>query len=175
MMHPEQRHQADRRKQPTTIGDALFHPGRRMHNRRAADCEAGYFVDRFSSLFFVLILLLIFASLADAVLTLHLIGHGSDELNPLMRHMLSHGVATFIIGKYVMTVVGLPLLLIFGNFRLFGSRFRIKYLIPVFLALYTVLLGYQLCLESRAGWQCPAASGQGTGVGQHELSLRDDP
>jgi hypothetical protein len=156
-MDLERRRPGDRRKRPTAIGDALLEGGQRMGNRRAGDSPAGYFVDRFSSLFFVLILLLIFASLADAVLTLHLISHGGDELNPLMRHLLSQGISTFIIAKYVLTVVGLPLLLIFGNHRLFGTGFRIKYLIPVFLALYTVLLGYQLCLESRAAG--PAANG----------------
>ena len=52
----------------------------------------------------------------------------------------------FLIGKYVLTAVGLPLLLIFKNHCLFGTRFRVGYLILVIVALYLVLIAYQTIL-----------------------------
>ena len=41
---------------------------------------------------------------------------------------------------------GLPVLLVFKNYSLFGTRFRVGYLIPMFLGLYALLLVYQLSL-----------------------------
>ena len=43
-------------------------------------------------------------------------------------------------------MVGLPLLLIFKNYYLFGTRFRVGYLIPLIVVMYLVLIGYQLVL-----------------------------
>ena len=84
--------------------------------------------------------------LVDAVLTLMLLHCGSEEFNPLMGCLLEHGIRPFLIGKYVLTAVGLPLLLIYKNHYLFGTRFRVGYLIPIIVTLYLVLIAYQTFL-----------------------------
>lgn len=99
------------------------------------------------------ILMLVVGSLVDAGLTVHVLRGGGVEANPLMDYLLGHGVMAFVIGKYILTVIGLPLLLIFKNHYLFRTRLRVGYLIPVCVALYAVLIVYQILLINRhVGW-----------------------
>ena len=95
---------------------------------------------------FIGVLALVTASLVDAVLTMQLLGAGGKEINPLMDHFLAYGAGAFMFGKYVLTVAGLPLLLIFKNHYLFGTRLRVGNLIPMVVALYMVLIVYQFAL-----------------------------
>jgi hypothetical protein len=142
----DQRTQSDRRKTPTSPWSAFPPAGQRMANRRASEHSRPYFVDRFSSAMFIVILMLIIASIVDAILTIQLIDAGAAEINPLMDGLLDHGILPFLIGKYVLTVAGLPLLLIFQNHYLFGTRIRVRYLIPMAVVMYLVLIGHQLVL-----------------------------
>ena len=105
-----------------------------------------YFVDRYSSGTLCLVLLLLAFSTADAIMTLQLIDLGGQELNPVMGFLLGRGLSQFLLGKYVLTAAGVPVLLLFKNHRLFGTRFRAGNLIPVFVAMYGVLFGYQVYL-----------------------------
>jgi hypothetical protein len=149
----EKRSIEDRRQKPTSPWDSLPPAGQRVRNRRKEEHLRPYFVDRFSSAMFAIILLLLIASMADAVLTLFLIQSGGEEINPLMQYLLQHGLFAFLLGKYLLTVVGLPFLLIFSKHYLFGTRVRVGYLIPCTVALYAVLIGYQLVLvENHAVW-----------------------
>jgi hypothetical protein len=145
----EKRQQSDRRGEPTSAWAAFPPTGHRMVNRRAEEHRRPYFVDRFSSATFIVILLLVAASLLDAVLTMQLLENGAEEINPLMDRLLEHGALSFLFGKYLLTVGGLPLLLIFQNHYLFGTRIRVGYLVPVAVALYMVLIAYQLTLMPR--------------------------
>ena len=136
----------DRREEPTRPWDALPPAGMRMRARRADEHARPYFVDRFPAILLAAIVLLVIASMADAVITVRLLAAGGTEINPLMDRLLERGLLPFFLGKFLLTAIGLPLLLIFGNFYLFRTRFRVKYLIPLFIGLYLVLIGYQLCL-----------------------------
>ena len=70
-----------------------------------------------------------------------------------MNRLLNHSVEAFVIGKYLLTVLGLPVLLIFRNHYLFGTRLRVGYLIPACVAMYAILIGYQIILiNQRIGW-----------------------
>ncbi len=149
----DRRVRSDRRRQPTSRWAAILPAGRRLRNRRSEEHRQPYFTDRFSAAIFVGILTLIAATFVDAGLTVHVLRGGGCEVNPLMRRLLSQSVEAFVIGKYLLTVVGLPVLLIFRNHYLFGTRLRVGYLIPVSVALYVVLIGYQVTLiNQRIGW-----------------------
>ncbi len=149
----ERRTESDRRQQPTSPWGAFPPAGHRMRNRRSQEHRRPYFTDRFSPMVFVGVLMLIAATLIDAGLTVYVLHGGGCEANPLMDKLLSHSVAAFVLGKYLLTVVGLPVLLIFRNYYLFGTQLRVGYLIPVCVALYAVLIGYQVILiEQRIGW-----------------------
>jgi hypothetical protein len=142
----EKRTLPDRRETPTSAWAALPPAGQRLKNRRADEHRRPYFVDRFSSATLLFIVMLLIATIVDAVLTIHLLRAGAEEINPLMDHVLDHGIRPFLLIKYVLTAGGLPLLLIFQNHYLFGARFRVGYLIPMVVAMYAVLISYQLVL-----------------------------
>jgi len=142
----DSRQQVDRRKRPTSIWDTLRGRGRRVQNRRAGDHAAPYFVDRFPMTTFLLILVLLCLTLADGLVTLYLMDVNCQEINPLMRYLLHKGPVHFLVGKYALTVAGIPILLVFKNFNLFGTDIRVGHLIPVFALLYLLLILYQLHL-----------------------------
>jgi hypothetical protein len=149
----EQRARSDRRKKPTSPWDAFRFRGRRMHNRRGDEHRQEYFVDRFSNGILLVVLLLIIATLVDAALTIHILSSGGEEVNPLMEILLNHSIEAFVFGKYLLTVVGLPLLLIFKNHYLFGTPLRVGHLIVVAVLLYVVLICYQVVLiQNCVGW-----------------------
>jgi hypothetical protein len=149
----ERRSQPDRREKPTSPWAALPPAGDRMRNRRGEEHRQPYFTDRFSPVIFAGVLMLIAATFVDAGLTVYVLHRGGCEVNPLMQRLLSRSVEAFVIGKYLLTVIGLPVLLIFRNYYLFGTQLRVGHLIPVSVALYAVLIGYQVILiEQRIGW-----------------------
>ena len=144
----QKRTTGDRREKPTSAWAAFRFRGRRVRNRRTEEHRRHYFVDRFPQRTLALILVLLLATLADGVITLYLVGADCEEVNPLMGYLLGRGMVPFLMGKYLLTAAGLPFLLVFKNHYLFGTPFRVGYLIPVFVFLYLVLLGYQLHLYS---------------------------
>jgi hypothetical protein len=141
-----QHDRTDRRKRPTSPLDALRWLGRRQAPRRKADREGNYFVDRFDAGTLAMIVGLLCLTLADGVLTIELLDRNSEEINPLMAQLLGRSHHAFLMGKYILTAAGLPFLVVFKNYRLFGSRFRIGYLFPAFIGLYLLLLSYQWTL-----------------------------
>lgn len=140
------RTEPDRRRTPTSPWAAFFFRGRRSIQRRTSEHLQPYFVDRFPAHTFILILLLLGLSIVDGVITLLLLQAGCEEINPVMNHLLHQGLLTFMIGKYILTAAGIPLLLVFQNHYLFRTRFRVGYLIPLFVVMYLCLVCYQLCL-----------------------------
>lgn len=145
----ENRTSADRRKKPTNPWWAFPLAGRRMRSRRADEHRQPYFADRFSTGTFILVITLLTASITDAILTIQLLRAGADEMNPLMDHFLGHGVQSFLLVKYLLTASGIPLLLIFQNHYLFGTRVRVAYFLPCAVVLYLALIAYQLVLMHR--------------------------
>ena len=137
---------SDRRKQPTTWWSAFRSGGRRVRQRRADDHRRPYYVDRFSKSagFFALSLLTL--SMVDAVATLLLLDLGAEEMNPAMKFLLGHGAQAFLLGKLALTAFALPVLLIGQNHYLFGTRFKVAYVLPMLVGLYATLNIYQLVL-----------------------------
>lgn len=142
----ERRRQSDRRTRPTDPWWGFPWGGRRMRNRRADEHREPYFVDRFSPWTFVVVLILLIASILDACLTIQLLRAGANEINPVMNYFLAYGVQAFLVAKYLLTAAGLPLLLFYRNHYLFGTRVRISCVIPIVVLLYFVLIGYQISL-----------------------------
>jgi hypothetical protein len=136
----------DRRARPTSPLDALFSPGRRKGPRRDDEKIGAYFVDRFDSLTFLMVVALLLLTILDGILTIELIGLNSEEINPVMVRLLERGHNSFLIGKYVLTAAGLPFIVLYKHYPMFGSRFRVGYLLPVFISMYLVLIGYQWTL-----------------------------
>ncbi len=51
-----------------------------------------------------------------------------------MAHLLRHGDSVFLMGKYILTAAGLPFLVVYQHYPLCRSRFRVGWLLPVFVA-----------------------------------------
>jgi hypothetical protein len=137
------RDRPDRRKRPTSPLGALRTTGRRKAPRRGEDRAGNYFVDRFDAVTLAMIVGLLGLTITDGVLTIELLDRNSEEINPLMAHLLGRGHHAFLAGKYILTAAGLPFLVVFKNYRLFRTRIRIGYLFPAFITLYLLLLSYQ--------------------------------
>jgi hypothetical protein len=143
---PDDRGRPDRRRRPTGPLDALRWGGRRAAVRRAEERQGTYFVDRSPRRLLALILLLMVLSLVDGLLTLRLVESGAEEVNPLLRALLDRGPQSFLMGKLTLTALGLPVLLVYRNQRLFGTRIRAGSTLHVFVVLFLVLLAYQVWL-----------------------------
>jgi hypothetical protein len=143
---PGQRVQGDRRRVPTGPMDAFRLSGRRQRVRRGAEREGPFFADRFDAFTLALIVSLLALTIVDGVLTIELLELNSEEFNPVMDHLLTWGHTAFFLGKYVLTAAGIPLLVVYKNHRMFGTWFRVGYLLPVFVAMYVTLVSYQVAL-----------------------------
>lgn len=143
---PEARRANDRRRRPTSPLDALRLNGRRRRPRRDEERRQPFFVDRFDASTLAMIVTLLGLTLVDGVLTLELIDLNSEEANPIMAHLLDRGDLVFLMGKYAMTAAGLPFLVVYQHYTLFRTRFRVGWLLPIFIAMYFVLLFHQLNL-----------------------------
>ena len=130
----------DRRHRPTSIWDAIIFGGRRGQVRRESERRQPHFLDHFPAMTLTWILLLLTLSVIDGLFTLVLIEAGCHEVNPLLRYFFAKGPVYFLMGKYVLTAAGLPVLV------LFNTRARSANLIPVFVSLYAFLIAYQLLL-----------------------------
>lgn len=142
----EQSRSFDRRRRQTFPWDALWTPARRKEHRRTADQGPFAFVDRYDESLGFLIVLILILTISDGLLTLVLIDLCCEEANPIMAVLIEHGPMSFVLGKYVMTAICLPVLLVFQHHKLFRTRFRVRHLFPTFVGLYLVLLSYQFYL-----------------------------
>ena len=141
-----QRSQADRRVRPTSPLDAFRSSGRRVRPRRSEERVGVFFSDRFDAFTLAMVVTLLSLTIVDGVLTLELLNFNSEEANPFMGHLLKQGPQAFLLGKYVLTSMGLPFIVVYKNYPMFGTRFRVGFLLPVFISLYIVLISYQWML-----------------------------
>ena len=110
----------DRRKNPRINIRSLLGIGNRRTIRRQKDQSIIFLVDLFSPKLFLPIVAALFFSVMDALLTLFLIGHGAYETNPIMAYYLNIGPYYFFAVKYILTSLGIIVLLIFRN-RIFRT------------------------------------------------------
>jgi hypothetical protein len=93
----------------------FFKGGMRENIRRRADCNKIFIADRYSQSLFGAIVLILFLSVVDAMLTLFLMGRGATEINPVMAYYLNIGPYAFLSVKYLLTSLSVIILLICQN------------------------------------------------------------
>ena len=79
-------------------------------------------------------LLILILCVADALITLALLGHGAHEANPLMDTIVHGDGRSFVAFKFGLTATGVVLLILLARVRAFGR-------LPVSMFLYSVLAG----------------------------------
>ena len=113
--HAEKRSGQDRRAHQFPKLKYLLFSGNRAKVRRNEDLHHTFYFDRYSSSLFAAIVAILLLSVLDALLTLHLIGRGSNEMNPVMSYFLEYGPFAFMGAKYFLTCFGVVILLLFRN------------------------------------------------------------
>lgn len=145
----ERRSGVDRRKGNRQIffSKHLF-AGNRESVRRREDRKESYSIDRYSYKLLMLILLIIFLSMCDGVLTLILLDKGAVEINPVMAYSLNHGPMVFFGVKYLLTTFSLLIILIHSNTYLFQTRLRTKALFGMIIIPFLLVIYWEFFLIS---------------------------
>jgi Domain of unknown function (DUF5658) len=142
----EKRRGIDRRINNKARLKYLLFNGRREHSRRDEDRGKAYVYDRYNQKFFFAITTILILSILDAVLTLVVIQRGASELNPVMAYFLELGTPSFIIAKYVLTSVGVLILLISKNVFLTKIKIYTHSLFPCVIFVFIVVIAWELYL-----------------------------
>ena len=130
----------DRRKQPALfISKHVFIGGQRNTTRRKADKKQYIFVDRYSPQLLVPLLFLLILSILDAYLTLILIKyHGMTEVNPIMASCLACGEISFVVQKFLITIISIFIFCLCSNFLI------AKLSLASSIIIYLVVISYEL-------------------------------
>ncbi len=142
----ERRSGKDRRARPTSPFTIQSLRGSRSHYRRKEDTRKLFFVDLYSPLSVAVLIFTVCLSVVDAFLTLTLVGHNAEELNPVMDFFLKLGPFHFIMVKWFLTAFGLTTLLILKNYYLWHGKVRAAVLLFIFPFLYLMLVGYEILI-----------------------------
>ena len=134
----EMRKRSERRQKPTPFFNRYLFRGRRIGHRRSEDLKHNIYVDRFKSIEWAAISLLLLLCTADAFLTLIHLSNGIQELNPILDGFYRYGgPAWFMAIKFGIALPGL--VIVFMHVKTPLAQKGIKLLMVI----YSVLIVYQ--------------------------------
>ncbi len=139
----------DRRSHDMPEIKSLFSYGRRTKIRRQEDKVKTSYFDQYSPSLFAAIILILFLSIIDALLTLFLVDYGAKEINPVMAYFLKFGPFTFISVKYFLTCYSVIVLLIFNNVFFRKIKIYARSLFPCAIGMFVIVIGWELFLTFR--------------------------
>lgn len=142
----ERRSGQDRRRKGAPGLRFFFWGGRRENMRRREDNNKFLCFDRYSQSIFTVIITILFLSVADALLTLLLTGHGAIEVNPIMAYYLNIGPYAFLTVKYMLTCLAVLLLLMCQNIFLRTIKIYTRSLFYVIIAAFVSVILWQFYL-----------------------------
>ena len=142
----ERRAGTDRRKSARLKLRSWYRGGTREIIRRRAERNTIFLADRYSQSVFGAILLILFFSVLDALLTLYLIGHDATELNPIMAYYINVGPYAFFFVKYMLTSVSVVILLLCQNAFLRTMRMYAHSLFYLIVAAFMSVVAWELFL-----------------------------
>ena len=122
---------------------------RRRVGRRAGDEEIP--VDFHDRRLLIPAVAMLVLSIADAFLTIRLMGHGAEEANPLLAFVLNEHPGLFAALKMVLTGLGATLLVVLARARVFNVV-RVSVFLYGLVAVYVALIVYE-------AWMLSAISG----------------
>lgn len=146
--YSEMRSGTDRRSSRGINLKSLGFGGRRQHLRRKEDMQKYFSLDRYSQSIFAAIVLILFLSVVDALLTLFLIENGAFEVNPVMAYYLKVGPYSFLAVKYGLTIIGVFVFLLLRNIYLRPLKMYTGTLLYVVIAVFVTVVAWQLYLIS---------------------------
>jgi len=117
---------------------------RRIAPRRGNERHA-VVTDWFHAQWLATSILILLLCVADAILTLTLLSHGAQEINPFMEPLVKGSGHSFAYWKLGLTIMGVVVLTALARLRVFGST-AVGALLYGVLACYIVLVSYELWL-----------------------------
>jgi hypothetical protein len=142
----EKRSGKDRRKTTRPVIRSLYPGGKREKVRRREESNTIFLADRYSQTLFGAIILILFFSVLDALLTLYLIDHDATELNPVMAYYIDVGPYAFFFVKYLLTSAAVVILLLCQNVFLRTMRIYARSLFYVIVAAFMSVVIWELYL-----------------------------
>jgi len=140
----ERRISGERRRYRTSTFWRGLIDKRRRKIRRGTDGHR-FHLDWHEPWLLAITLAILLASALDALMTLELLRKGAVEVNPFMAALIKKDVGLFVNAKLALTGLGLILLVMHANFRVFRV-IRISYILSISLLIYLGLTGYELVL-----------------------------
>ncbi len=148
MKHEKERWDGvDRRKEPTNPFSLASLRGRRRAIR-PEDRNKHYYVDRYDPVSVLVFVLVVALSILDAFITLNLVNNGGRELNPVMEALLTLGTMPFLVGKYLLTGLGILFMIVHKEYYFFRGKISGRSLMFVILFLYILLILWEFYLLS---------------------------
>jgi len=92
------------------------------------------------------ILLIVSLSTLDAIFALDLVGHGAEELNPVMVYYLNHGPLVFFGVKYFLTCASIVLILLIRDIYSTKSKVQTKILFVLLMIPFALVVQWELYL-----------------------------
>ncbi len=119
--------------------------GRRKAIRRDQDGSHLHHTDYHEPHLFWSTIVIVLLCVFDAHYTLMLLERGGAELNHLMDYLIRNSLFGFFAIKYTLTALSLFILVAYSKLKIF-KMIKIRYLIYGFLAIYSVLVSYELSI-----------------------------
>jgi hypothetical protein len=140
---PERRARIERRR---SVLSALWHGNfaRRRHAPRRSAERHAVVTDWFHPQWLAVAVAIMCLSSADAILTLTLISHGANEVNPFMDPLVRGSGHSFSIWKMGLTAMGVVILALLARLRIWGRA--VGSILYVVLGGYIALVAYELFL-----------------------------
>jgi hypothetical protein len=107
----------DRRKRATPGFSRFIFFGRRKNFRRKEDRQGGGYVDRYSSVLFLFLVLILGLNILDALFTMIILDVGGLELNPIVSSVMTLYGDRFWVWKFGIVSLSLILLCLHSKFR----------------------------------------------------------
>lgn len=139
----------DRRNHIVPEIKSLFVYRRRQTIRRKEDKHKATYFDQYGSGIFAAIVLILFLSIIDAILTLFLVNCGASEINPIMAYFLTLGPFAFMSAKYFLTCFSVTVLLLFNNVFLGKLKIYTRSLLSYAIGVFTIVIVWELFLTYR--------------------------
>jgi hypothetical protein len=140
----ERRKPVDRRRNGLA---AVWHGARfprRRGGRRATD-RVYAIVDWHSPRVLAAVIAIMGLCALDAILTLVLMSHGAEEINPFLAPLLPDRLGWFALVKFTLTGIGVCVLVVCSRMKLFRAVHG-EWVLYAMLLCYVALFGYQLRL-----------------------------
>lgn len=139
------RDRTERRSYNSTLILGLFNNGRRENQRRQDDRSTFRYLDRYEPHLLGMTALIVLCSMIDAFLTIEILNNGGRELNIFADVLISQGLTIFVISKYLITVIGMMVLIIHKHHILYFGL-TVKHIIYSFVLIYSGLMVYELSI-----------------------------